>query len=147
VGELIIQFRLEALQNKILNDYSAGQLTRMNLAKAFINKPKVLLLDEPTASLDPKSAHFIREYILDQRDKHNISIIFTSHNMLEVEDICNRVMIIKDEKVIADDIPTNLTKTIKTTAVLFYFSNLLSFKYLAIYCSRYRSFCASKLCI
>ncbi len=121
VLEMIKQFRLEDLQDKVLNDYSAGQLTRVNLAKAFINKPQVLLLDEPTASLDPESAHFIREYILEQREKHNISIIFTSHNMFEVEDICDRVMIIKAGKVIADDIPSNLAKTIKTTAVSFYF--------------------------
>jgi len=121
VLEMIKQFRLEDLQDKVLNDYSAGQLTRVNLAKAFINKPQVLLLDEPTASLDPESAHFIREYILEQREKHNISIIFTSHNMFEVEDICDRVMIIKAGKVVADDIPSNLARTIKTTAVSFYF--------------------------
>ncbi|MDA1316650.1 MAG: ABC transporter ATP-binding protein [bacterium] len=121
VSEMIKQFRLEELQDKVLNDYSAGQLTRVNLAKAFINKPQVLLLDEPTASLDPESAHFIREYILEQREKHNISIIFTSHNMFEVEDICDRVMIIKDGKVVANDLPANLAKTIKTTTVSFYF--------------------------
>ncbi|MDP4011077.1 MAG: ABC transporter ATP-binding protein [Candidatus Roizmanbacteria bacterium] len=121
VLEMIKQFRLEDLQDKVLNDYSAGQLTRVNLAKAFINKPQVLLLDEPTASLDPESAHFIREYILEQREKHNISIIFTSHNMFEVEEICDRVLIIKEGKILADDIPTNLAKTIKSTTVSFYF--------------------------
>src|SRR3989339_1104196 len=59
VNEMIVQFRLEKLKNQALNDLSAGQLTRVNLAKAFINKPQVLLLDEPTASLDPETAHFI----------------------------------------------------------------------------------------
>lgn len=121
VDEMIRQFRLEELQNQVLNSYSAGQLTRVNLAKAFINKPEVLLLDEPTASLDPESAHFIREYILEQREKYNLSIIFTSHNMYEVEDICDRVMIIKEGKVVANDLPSNLAKTIQHSTVSFYF--------------------------
>ncbi|KKQ38079.1 MAG: ABC-type multidrug transport system, ATPase component [Candidatus Roizmanbacteria bacterium GW2011_GWA2_37_7] len=123
VNEMIVQFRLEKLKNQALNDLSAGQLTRVNLAKAFINKPQVLLLDEPTASLDPETAHFIREYILDQRTEQNISIIFTSHNMYEVEDICDRVLIIKEGKILADDIPSNLSKTIKTSTVSFYFDD------------------------
>jgi len=121
IDEMIIQFRLKKLENQILNDLSAGQLTRVNLAKAFINNPQVLLLDEPTASLDPETAHFVREYILEQRSKNNISIIFTSHNMFEVEEICDRVLIIKEGKILADDIPTNLAKTIKSTTVSFYF--------------------------
>jgi len=121
IDEMIMQFRLKKLENQILNDLSAGQLTRVNLAKAFINNPQVLLLDEPTASLDPETAHFVREYILSQRSKNNISIIFTSHNMFEVEEICDRVLIIKEGKILADDIPTNLAKTIKSTTVSFYF--------------------------
>lgn len=123
IHEMIMQFRLEKLQNHVLNDLSAGQLTRVNLAKAFINSPKILLLDEPTASLDPETAHFVREYILDQRKIHNISIIFTSHNMFEVEDICDRVLIIKEGKILADDIPSNLAKTIKTATLSFYFDD------------------------
>lgn len=123
VHEMIMQFRLEKLQNQVLNDLSAGQLTRVNLAKAFINSPKILLLDEPTVSLDPETAHFVREYILDQRKIHNISIIFTSHNMFEVEDICDRVLIIKEGAILADDIPSNLAKTIKTATVSFYFDD------------------------
>lgn len=123
VEEIIRQFRLEPIKNKLLNDLSSGQLTRVNLAKAFINDPKILLLDEPTASLDPESAHYIREFILEQREQKKISVIFTSHNMFEVEDICDRVLIIKQGKIIANDIPSNLAKTIKSSVVSFYFDD------------------------
>jgi ABC-2 type transport system ATP-binding protein len=78
-------FRLKKLVNQPLRELSAGQLTRVNLAKSFINDPAVLLLDEPTASLDPEVAKLVRDFILEEREKKNLSVIFTSHNMPEVE--------------------------------------------------------------
>ena len=113
VSDLVEIFRLSELLNLELNELSAGQLTRVNLAKAFINKPNVLLLDEPTASLDPEIAAYVREFILEERKKHNISIIFTSHNMPEVEEICDRVLFINHGKIIADNTPENLAKSIE----------------------------------
>lgn len=112
IQEVIEAFRLESLQRHELTELSAGQLTRVNLAKAFINRPKILLLDEPTASLDPEVAAYVRTYIRTQRKENGLSIIFTSHNMPEVEEVCDRVMFINHGKIIADDTPENLAKSL-----------------------------------
>jgi len=113
VAKIIDLFRLSPLVNKEIASLSAGQLTRVNLAKAFLNFPRVLLLDEPTASLDPETASYIRKFIMLQRDKFKVSILFTSHNMQEVSDICDRVIFIKNGKIVAEDKPENLPKIIK----------------------------------
>lgn len=110
-------FRLENLFDKQIHQLSAGQLTRVNLAKAFINFPKVLLLDEPTASLDPDVATYIREFLLSERKKFNVSIILTSHNMSEVEEVCDRVIFIDKGNVIADDTPESLAKSIEISHI------------------------------
>lgn len=111
--ELLQLFRLEDLEYKEISGFSAGQITRLNLAKAFINQPEVLLLDEPTASLDPETADYIRKFILKEQELRQLSIVFTSHNMAEVEEICDRVMIINHGKIVAEDTPINLSKKIK----------------------------------
>lgn len=98
-------FHIEELLSKKMQDLSAGQLTRVNLAKAFINLPKILLLDEPTASLDPDIANYVRKLLKEQREKFGISIIITSHNMSEVENLCDRVIFINNGKIIADNTP------------------------------------------
>jgi ABC-2 type transport system ATP-binding protein len=105
-------FKLEELRRQELSTLSAGQLTRTNLAKAFINDPKILLLDEPTASLDPEIAAYIRDYILTQRRERGVSILFTSHNMPEVEEVCDRVLFINHGTIIADDKPANLARSL-----------------------------------
>lgn len=74
---------------------SAGQKTRVALAKALLNRPEVLLLDEPTASLDPDSADQIRSYLLDYQRKTGATLLFASHNMQEVEQLCDEVYILK----------------------------------------------------
>jgi ABC-2 type transport system ATP-binding protein len=74
-------------------------------------------LDEPTASLDPEVARFVRDFILKRRDESQISIIFTSHNMSEVEEVCDRILFINNGKIVADDTPENLTKTIEICKV------------------------------
>lgn len=114
LAEVIENFRLEELLKKQIVDLSAGQLTRVNLAKSFLNFPRVLLLDEPTASLDPEVASYIRTFLLEERKKFNVSIILTSHNMAEVEELCDRVIFIDQGKIVADDTPRNLAKTIET---------------------------------
>lgn len=117
IKKLITFFRLEKLINQQVKDLSSGQVTRVNLAKAMINFPKVLLLDEPTASLDPETADHIRKFLLEQRKNFHVSIVFTSHNMTEVEDLCDRVIFINQGKIIADDTPENLAKTIEVCHV------------------------------
>jgi len=113
VEEIIEIFKLKELRKQRIQELSAGQVTRVNVAKAFINYPKVLLLDEPTASLDPDVASYIREFILKERKQFKVSIVFTSHNMAEVEELCDRVIFINHGKIISDDTPENLARTIE----------------------------------
>jgi len=110
-------FNLTGLMNIQCSDLSAGQMTRLNLTKAFINYPKVLLLDEPTASLDPDVADFIRKFLLEEQEKFQVSIIITSHNMAEVEEVCDRVIFIDQGHIVANDTPEGLAKTIDTSHV------------------------------
>jgi len=115
--EIVESFKLQDLMKQTVGSLSAGQKTRVNLAKAFLNHPKVLLLDEPTASLDPDIAKYLRDFILNQRDEYKISILFTSHNMREVEEVCDRVIFINNGKIIANDTPIQLAKRIDATEI------------------------------
>ena len=94
------KLRLGDLLNKITGELSSGQKNRVSLAKALINKPKVLLLDEPTASLDPEIGDFVRTFLEDYKKEMKISILLASHNMNEVERLCNEVMMMKNGKII-----------------------------------------------
>ena len=87
---------------------SAGQKTRVALAKALINEPKLLLLDEPTASLDPDTADWVRQHLQDYRKTHDATILLASHNMLEVERLCDRVIILKRGRIEDDDTPEQI---------------------------------------
>ena len=87
---------------------SAGQKTRVALAKALINQPELLLLDEPTASLDPDTADWVREHLETYRKQHNATILLASHNMLEVERLCDRVIILKRGRIEEDDSPDGI---------------------------------------
>jgi len=87
---------------------SAGQKTRVALAKALINQPELLLLDEPTASLDPDTADWVREHLQNYRKAHQATILLASHNMLEVERLCDRVIIMKRGRIEDDDTPARL---------------------------------------
>jgi ABC-2 type transport system ATP-binding protein len=87
---------------------SAGQKTRVALAKALINQPELLLLDEPTASLDPDTADWIRQHLETYRKAHGATILLASHNMLEVERLCDRVIIMKRGRIEDDDAPDNI---------------------------------------
>lgn len=117
IEKIVEIFQLQTLLKKQISKLSAGQKTRVNLAKALLNYPKVLLLDEPTASLDPDIAQYIREFLLNQRDSFKMSIIITSHNMNEVEEICDRVVFINKGQIIADDKPETLAKTIEISHI------------------------------
>lgn len=93
---------------------SAGQITRLMLVKAFFTGPKIALLDEPTASLDPDVAHDVCEFLLEQRNETGLSILFSSHKMEEVAELCDRVIVLKKGKLIADDLPKNLARSISS---------------------------------
>ena len=86
--------------NKKTGELSSGQKNRVSLAKSLINNPKVLFLDEPTASLDPDIGDFVRKYIEDYKSKNKISILLASHNMKEVERLCDNVIMMKEGKIV-----------------------------------------------
>lgn len=99
--------------DKIYWNISAGQKTRVNMAKALMNDPELLLLDEPTASLDPDISDKLLTYIEKLREEKKLSIVYTSHEMDEVTRICDRVIIMSSGKIVAHDTPIGLTKRIK----------------------------------
>lgn len=87
---------------------SAGQKTRASIAKALLNDPQLLLLDEPTASLDPDTADWVRTRLETHRHTHNCAILLASHNMAEVERLCDRVLMLKNGVIVDDAAPTAL---------------------------------------
>lgn len=112
VKKFLDRFGVWEQRNKTMNHLSAGQVTRVMLAKAFIPHPKIVLLDEPTASLDPEIAHQIRGFIKEQQKEFETSILYTSHNMDEVADVCDRVMFLKQGKIVAVDTPEKLANSV-----------------------------------
>ena len=108
IDELADFFSIRDLLPRKTSSLSTGQLTRLNLTKALINDPKVLLLDEPTASLDPDIADRTQELLMRIRKEKGITMLYTSHNMEEVERICDRVIFILKGKVRDDGTPQSL---------------------------------------
>ncbi len=100
VEELLSQFDLESFADSKAGLLSSGELSRLSLAKAVINEPKLLLLDEPTASLDPSIAQMIRERIREYVRERGTAVLWTSHNMREIEAVCDRVMFLSHGKIL-----------------------------------------------
>lgn len=113
IEKLLEEFELVELKNDLTGNLSSGQLTRLNLCKAFLNSPELLFLDEPTASLDPEIAQKIREFLFKARREKNVSMLLTSHNMEEITQMCDRVIFLDHGKIVASDTPLNLTKMIQ----------------------------------
>ena len=103
--ELLNLFEIPHLKNRITGHLSAGESTRVHLCKALINDPELLLLDEPTASLDPDIADKARKVIRRIQQERKIGILYTSHNMRDVEEVCDRVIFIHKGKVISEGTP------------------------------------------
>ena len=108
IAELGEQLALDTVLDRPAGRLSAGQKTRVALAKALLNRPEVLLLDEPTASLDPDTADWVRSLIEDYRRERGATILLASHNMAEVERLCDRVVILKAGRLEADGSPDDL---------------------------------------
>ena len=102
------KLRLEDLLNRITGELSSGQKNRVSLAKALINNPKVLLLDEPTASLDPEIGDFVRTFLENYKKEKKISILLASHNMNEVTRLCKSILMMKDSIIIDRGSPEDL---------------------------------------
>lgn len=117
IKKLLTEFEIEQAYQKNMHQLSAGQNTRVLLAKAFINYPRLLILDEPTASLDPDIAVKVRQFLLKQQKEYNVAMLFTSHNMHEVQEICDRIIFLNHGKIIAHDTPLGLIKKLKKTRI------------------------------
>ena len=111
------QFDLWHLKDRHAGALSAGETTRAIVAKAFLSNPKIVLLDEPTASLDPDIAHEVRRFVIEERKERGVSILFTSHNMDEVTAVCDRVLIMKQGTIVAHDTPAQLAARVSKTRV------------------------------
>ena len=105
---LVEKLRLEDLLSRITGELSSGQKNRVSLAKALINDPTVLFLDEPTASLDPEIGDFVRSFLENYRKDKKISILLASHNMSEVTRLCKTVLMMKDGIIIDEGRPNEL---------------------------------------
>lgn len=110
-------FDAEGLLQKQFHALSAGQKTRVTLSKAFLNYPELVLLDEPTASLDPDVQHEVRSFVIQQRKDYGVSMLYTSHNMDEVEELCEKVIFLDKGKLLAQASPKALASTVSETSV------------------------------
>ena len=100
IHELVEDLNLKKFLYKKTGELSSGQKNRVSLAKSLINKPKLLFLDEPTASLDPDVGDFVREYLEQYKNKTELTILLASHNMKEVERLCNKIVMMKQGKIV-----------------------------------------------
>lgn len=111
IARLVDDFRLLELKDQPIRRLSSGQKTRVSLAKALINSPDFLLLDEPTASLSPDVSKWIRQQLADYRDRTGATILFASHDMREVELLCDQVMMMCQGQLIEQGSPKELMET------------------------------------
>jgi ABC-2 type transport system ATP-binding protein len=113
IRDLISKFDLEEFENRPVFSLSTGQQVRVSLAKAFLNKPRLLLLDEPTSSLDPDVADRVRTFLIRAVKEEETTVFLTSHNMSEVEKVCTRVLFLNEGKIQAEGSPKELARQIK----------------------------------
>jgi|SRR3989338_293926 len=110
IDVMLREFELERFRNAKCGMLSSGEQTRVSLAKAMLNEPKLLLLDEPTASLDPSTAQTVRERIRDFASGGEGGVLWTSHNMHEVEAVCDRVLFLSHGKILLEGNPKTLPR-------------------------------------
>ena len=108
IEQLVEDLNLKPFLNKKTGELSSGQKNRVSLAKSLINNPKILLLDEPTASLDPDTGDYIRSYLEKYKIENNVSILLASHNMAEVMRLSDYVLMMKEGQIIDQGKATNL---------------------------------------
>jgi ABC-2 type transport system ATP-binding protein len=99
--DLLVLFELEDFARQRTGRLSSGEQTRVGLCKALLSEPEILLLDEPTASLDPDHADKVRKILLSQQEETGMTIINTSHNMIDVDELCDRILFINNGEVVA----------------------------------------------
>ncbi|MBV9159620.1 MAG: ABC transporter ATP-binding protein [Candidatus Kaiserbacteria bacterium] len=126
IDELLKRFEIADLAHELYWGLSSGQRTRVNLIKSLLNDPEIILMDEPTASLDPDIADKTLSLIEELRSERNLSILYTSHNMAEITRICDNVIFLDHGKIVANDTPANLTKRISSATLRLTFSGARS---------------------
>lgn len=112
IDELLSRFEITQFKNKKNRELSSGELSRVALCKALLNNPVILYLDEPTASLDPDMADKTRELIKEIQKQYGMTILYTSHNMHEVELMCDRIIFLHKGKIVISGTPLEITKKI-----------------------------------
>jgi len=112
IVELLERFGIVGLKNKPVSRLSSGESTRVGLCKAFINRPRLLLLDEPTAYLDPQASIQVREILLEMQKSSGTTILYASHNMREVQRVCDRIIFLNRGRIVATGTPLEITRKI-----------------------------------
>jgi len=110
IEEVLEMFEIKHLRDKITGHLSSGESTRVNLCKALLNDPELLMLDEPTASLDPDIADKVRKLLRRIQREKGMTMIYTSHNMRDVEEVCDRVLFLHKGRIIAEGTPQQVTQ-------------------------------------
>ncbi len=117
IEELMEVFDIARLARRITGTLSSGQVTRLNLCKALLNDPEVLFLDEPTASLDPEVAARVRDILRQVQQARGITMVFTSHNMREVELLCDRLVFLARGRAVAQGTPEEIRRRARTRSL------------------------------
>jgi ABC-2 type transport system ATP-binding protein len=110
IDELLERLEVAHLRDRVTGRLSAGESTRVNLCKAFLNDPQLLMLDEPTASLDPDIADKVRKVVRRARDESGAAILYTSHNMRDIEEVCDRVIFLHRGRIVAQGVPAEIVR-------------------------------------
>ncbi|HYF36648.1 MAG TPA: ABC transporter ATP-binding protein [Prosthecobacter sp.] len=110
IAELLEMLEVAHLANRVTGQLSAGESTRVNLCKAFLNDPELLMLDEPTASLDPDISDKVRKAVRRKQRESSCGILYTSHNMRDIEEVCDRVIFLHKGKIVAEGTPDQIIK-------------------------------------
>jgi ABC-2 type transport system ATP-binding protein len=112
ISTLLERFGIAHLKNKPVSRLSSGESTRAGLCKGFLNDPELLLLDEPAAYLDPQAAIQVREILLDLQSRQGTTILYTSHNMREIQHTCNRIIFLSHGRILASGTAIEVTRKI-----------------------------------
>jgi ABC-2 type transport system ATP-binding protein len=108
IDDIVKKLEMEDIRHKLTRKLSSGQMSRLTLAKAVMTEPKVLFLDEPTASLDPDIVHKIKSFLKEYQRAEGLSILYTSHNMREMEEMSNRIIFLQRGKIVAEGTATEI---------------------------------------
>ena len=108
IHQLSNDLKIIKLMDKRFGSLSAGQKTKVSICKSLLNDPKLLLLDEPTSSLDPETSNFIRNYLFSYQKKNKMTILIASHNMSEIEEICDKIIILKKGEIFVQGSPKEI---------------------------------------